>query len=128
MNINLVKKYILKLEECFEKIEECEDTPIYDIKGNEIENKIQYFKNNYLKLLKNYDFLKKEWLYKEFKTKSLLVQKDKWILIGAEILKDSINIVMWDYINNDILTEYTIEEFYTDIFQNVYEIKDMDLK
>ena len=128
MNINLVKKYILKLEECFEKIEKCEDAPIYDIKGNEIENKIQYFKNNYLKLLKDYDFLKKEWLYKEFKTKSLLVQKDKWILIGAEILKDSINIVMWDYINNDILTEYTIEEFYTDIFQNVYEIKDMDLK
>lgn len=100
----------------------------------------EYFENYediqqvFVELKDNFEYLciqhklnYKDYLYKEFKTKNI-EHSDRWILIGAFTDYSSVKNILWfDTAYNQILENYSINEFLIDIDTNIFDIIDFKL-
>ena len=84
---------------------------------------IEELKNNYFYLNVSHDLIKKEYLYKEFKTNGV-DHKDRWVLIGVFNFNKEYNFLWYNIVDNDILYNYTLDEFIIDLSTNMYSIID----
>ena len=84
---------------------------------------LEELKNNYLQLCTTHDLIEKEYLYKEFKTNNV-DHIDRWILIGTFNFNKEYNFLWYNITDNNILYNYTLDEFIIDLSTNVYSILD----
>lgn len=78
---------------------------------------------DYYHLSLDQNLIKYEYLYKEFKTVSVN-HTDRWILIGS-IFTDNKRYIIWYEPNqNEILTNYSLDEFLIDLETNLFDIVD----
>ena len=80
---------------------------------------LSYLKDNYLREIQKTKNLKKDFLYKEFKTVGLKNATDQWILIG---LTSDNNVCFYDFKYKGLLTNYSLNELILDLYTNMYEI------
>jgi hypothetical protein len=109
IRLNSFKDFCEEYSECFN--------------SNEYLNIIEELKNNYLNLHLSHNIIKQEYLYKEFKTNNV-DHKDRWILIGSFLYREEYYFLWYDITDNDILYNYTLDEFIIDLSTNTYSMMD----